>query len=76
MLPTPILVYVAFGAVFGLLTFSRRHLFSEGPTRRASVESDPLDGRVMWVLICACLWPVQVLSGLYAFWRTTGSRRR
>ena len=60
-----IALFLLLGACFGLVTFSRRHLFSEGPKE---VEESPGDNnlisRVMWILICAFLWPIMVLTGL------------
>jgi hypothetical protein len=57
--------FLAFGAAFGLATYAKRHLFSEGPTQTPSdAEPDFLNGRVLWVLICAFLWPVMALTGL------------
>ncbi len=66
---TPIVLFLVFGALFGLATHSRRHLFSEGPTSRAEPGAkDPLGGRLMWTLICTCLWPLMVLTGLHTAW--------
>jgi hypothetical protein len=66
----PIVLFLVFGAFFGLATYSNRHLFSEGPRRRDDDgERDPLDGRLMWVAICTCLWPLLAMTGLYAAWR-------
>ena len=60
-----IVVFLVFGAVFGLVTFSRRHLFSEGPkTVKESTEDSNLGRRIMWMLICTFLWPIMVLTGL------------
>jgi hypothetical protein len=60
-----IFVFLVFGAVFGLVTFSRRHLFSEGPKKvEESTEDNNLGRRVMWMLICTFLWPIMVLTGL------------
>ena len=60
-----IFVFLVFGAVFGLVTFSRRHLFSEGPKKvEESAEDNNLGRRVMWMLICTFLWPIMVLTGL------------
>ena len=65
----PIALFLIFGFCFGLVTYSNRHLFSEGPTnRREKSESDLLDGRVMWTLTCTMLWPVMVLTGLNTWW--------
>ena len=58
-------VFLVFGAVFGLVTFSRRHLFSEGPKKvEESSEDNNLGRRVIWMLICTFLWPIMVLTGL------------
>ena len=66
----PIVLFLLFGAAFGWATASRRHLFSEGPSRRPdAAERDALAGRVTWVLICTCLWPLMALTGLYSAWR-------
>ena len=60
-----IVVFLVFGAVFGLVTFSRRHLFSEGPKKvEESTEDNNLGRRVIWMLICTFLWPIMVLTGL------------
>ena len=60
-----IFVFLVFGAVFGLVTFSRRHLFSEGPKKvEESTEDNNLGRRVMWMLICTFLWSIMILTGL------------
>lgn len=57
------------GACFGLITFSYRHLFSEGPkTIDESPEGNTLVSRVMWILVCIFLWPIMVLTGLHSLW--------
>ena len=72
---TPIVLFLLFGAGFGLATFSKRHLFSEGPTRRDdSGASGGLKARLGWTLLCTCLWPVMALTGLHSWWIL--SRRR
>ena len=66
----PIVLFILFGAAFGLLTASRRHLFSEGPSRRPdAAERDAIAGRVTWVLVCSMLWPLMAMTGLYSLWR-------
>ena len=72
------LAFVAFGACFGLATFSRRHLFSEGPSRAGKVgdDDDTLLQRVIWVLSCSALWPLMVLTGAVSLWRLRGARVR
>lgn len=68
-LTLPIVLFLALGACFGLVTYSNRHLFSEGPTRRGEQgRSDPMNGRIMWVLICTFLWPIMALTGLHSWW--------
>ncbi len=70
---TAIVLFFAFGACFGLATFSRRHLFSEGPSRRAghgpAGNDDTLLQRVIWVLVCSALWPLMAVAGLVSLWR-------
>lgn len=62
--------YVVVGALFGLATYAHRHRFSEGTTRRSgSGESDPLDSRVMWVMLSTGLWPIYVLTGAFNYLR-------
>ena len=63
------LAFLAFGAGFGLATFSRRHLFSEGPSRQGHSGDDTLAQRVIWVLVCSGLWPLMALTGLVSLWR-------
>lgn len=72
------LAFVAFGACFGLATFSRRHLFSEGPSRagQGGDDDDTLMQRVIWVLSCSALWPLMLLTGAVSLWRLRGARVR
>lgn len=64
-----LVVFFALGACFGLITYSNRHLFSEGPTRRAEQgKTELMDGRLMWTLICTMLWPIMALTGLHTWW--------
>lgn len=70
-----IVAFLVFGALFGLGTYSRRHLFSEGSTRHSeSGARDALDGRVMWVLICSFLWPILILTAIYSARRLSRAR--
>lgn len=72
---TWIAVYFLCGACFGLATFSNKHLFSEGPERRVDpARREPMDGRLAWVLICGCLWPITALTGIYSFLRLRRAR--
>ncbi len=72
------LAFLAFGVCFGLATFSRRHLFSEGPSRAAQSgdEDETLVQRVIWVLTCSALWPLMLLTGAVSLWRLRGARVR
>jgi hypothetical protein len=66
---TAIVLFLVVGACFGLATYSNRHLFSEGSTRRSDSARGAADGRVMWVLISTGLWPLLALTGLLSLWR-------
>ena len=60
-----IALFLLFGAVFGLLTFSHQHLFSEGPHKvEASEGGSTLGARTLWAMVCTFLWPIMVLTGL------------
>lgn len=73
----PIVLYLLFGAGFGLATFSKRHLFSEGPTQRDDGASGRgLKARLLWALLCTCLWPVMALTGLHSWWLLSRRRAR
>ena len=73
----PIALYLVIGAVFGLATYTRRHLFSEGTAKPSQADSPgPADGRVMWTLICAGLWPLMVLTGVFSAWHRRSPRKR
>ena len=66
----PIVLFIVIGALFGLMTFSRRHLFSEGGTRAGDpARARGLDGRAVWVATCCALWPLMVVSGSFGWWR-------
>lgn len=62
-----IAAFIVAGVLFGLASFSRRHLFSEGTTRAPlpGVRRDPLDGPWLWVGMCSVLWPLFIVTGLY-----------
>jgi ATP/ADP translocase len=69
VLTTPIVLFLLFGALFGLVTFPNRHLFSEGPTTRdESGSAGALRARLGWTLLCTMLWPIMVLTGLHSIW--------
>jgi hypothetical protein len=60
-----IYLFLLIGAAFGLGTYARRHLFSEGPRAIDGASGERAIGeRILWMLICAFLWPIMVLSGL------------
>jgi hypothetical protein len=60
-----IYLFLLFGLVFGLSTFSYKHLFSEGPHKADSPEAgSTLGGRVLWAMVCTFLWPIMILTGL------------
>lgn len=62
---TYIFVFMLFGFAFGMASFPVRHLFSEGPTKTdVSEVTSFLDRRVFWALVCTCLWPIMLLTGL------------
>lgn len=70
---TSIVLFLLFGAVFGLVTFPKRHLFSEGPTPSDESGRGPraagwLSARLGWALLCSALWPIMVLAGLHSAW--------
>jgi hypothetical protein len=72
---TTIGLFLAFGALFGHITYANRHLFSEGPARRPEEgERDATDSRWLWMAICSCLWPLFTMTGLYALWRRSRVR--
>jgi hypothetical protein len=72
-----IVSFLAFGALFGLSTYSIRHLFSEGSVPRSdNGERGPMDGRTMWVAISLFLWPILVLTGLYSAVYRSGRVRK
>jgi hypothetical protein len=71
----PIIAFLVFGACFGWATYSRRHLFSEGPTAPGAVgDKGSLGGRLFWMLLCSGLWPIMAFTGLHSVWLL--SRRR
>ncbi len=60
-----IYLFLLFGCVFGLSTFSYMHLFSEGPHKVETAQNgSTLGGRVLWAMVCTFLWPIMILTGL------------
>lgn len=65
----PIALFLLFGALFGWVTFPKRHLFSEGPQSRDEAgSSGALRARLVWALLCSLLWPIMALTGLHSVW--------
>lgn len=71
---TSIAIFLVVGVVFGLATVSQRHLYSEGPAHRGA--DDTLGAKVLWVLTCTFLWPLMLLSRLFALWHRRAEARR
>ena len=72
-----ILVFLMFGTLFGLSTYSYQHIFSEGPHKPDTPSgSSTLGGRVLWALVCTFLWPLMVLTGLNSAWILAKRKRR
>jgi hypothetical protein len=66
---TFISLYILFGACFGFITFSQRHLFSEGPHTAKELDENPFfESRIFWVLLCAMLWPIMGLTRIHTAW--------
>ncbi len=60
-----IYLFLLFGTVFGLSTFSHKHLLSEGPHKAETPQDKPtLGSRVLWTMVCTFLWPIMLISGL------------
>jgi uncharacterized iron-regulated membrane protein len=69
--------FFVLGACFGLASYSRRHLFSEGPSRPTDAAGRTwLDGRIAWVVLCSALWPLMALTGLVSWWKLARARQR
>jgi uncharacterized iron-regulated membrane protein len=64
--------FFATGAVFGWFSFATRHHFSEGSTRAAD-GNGPWQ-RAGWVLLCAVLWPLMLVSGAFGWWARRARR--
>ena len=66
---TFICLYLFFGACFGFITYSQRHLFSEGPRKESgSDQTSFLDGQIFCIMVCMCLWPIMVITGINTAW--------
>jgi hypothetical protein len=73
-----IAAFMLIGVLFGLGSFSNRHLFSEGPTRTAEGDAAgaTFGARLFWVMVCTFLWPVMVLAGLNSAWILARRKRQ
>ncbi len=72
-----IYLFLLFGAVFGLSTFSYQHIFSEGPHKSETAEGgSTLGARVLWAMVCTFLWPIMILTGLNSAWILTKRKRQ
>ncbi|MBU3561408.1 hypothetical protein [Polynucleobacter hallstattensis] len=66
---TFICLFLIFGSSFGFTTYSKRHLFSEGPRKaKDSDQTSPLEGRIFWIMLCTLLWPIMVITGINTAW--------
>ncbi len=72
-----IYLFLLFGSVFGLSTFSHKHIFSEGPHKVETPEgSSTLGSRLLWAMVCTFLWPIMLLSGLNSAWILAKRKRQ
>jgi hypothetical protein len=72
-----IVLFLSFGAVFGLSTYSYQHIFSEGPYKVDAREGgSTLGTRVLWAMVCTFLWPIMILTGLNSAWILAKRKRR
>ena len=66
---TVICLYLIFGACFGFATFSKRHLFSEGPHKSKDCDqTSSLKVHIFWTMVCTLLWPIMVITGINTAW--------
>ncbi len=64
-----ICLFLIFGAFFGFVSYSKRHLFSEGPHKaKDSDQTSSLGGRIFWVMLCSLLWPIMAITGMNTAW--------
>jgi len=71
-----ILAFLSVGLLFGLLTYSNRHCFSEGTTTRSHGARDMADSRAMWVAMSVFLWPIFIVTGIFSAWQRAQRRAR
>lgn len=73
---TFISLFILFGACFGFVTFSQRHLFSEGPHTAKEIDGNPFfESRIFWVLLCSMLWPIMALTRIHTAWLLNKRRK-
>jgi hypothetical protein len=66
---TFISLFILFGACFGFVTYSQRHLYSEGPHKaEVSIPTPFFESRVFWMMVCASLWPIMVITRIHTAW--------
>ena len=66
---TFISLFLIFGTFFGITTYSKRHLFSEGPQKSGGSDQPPsLKGRIFWIMLCTLLWPIMAITGINTAW--------
>jgi hypothetical protein len=73
---TYIAAFLVLGACFGLVSFSHRHLFNEGPTQVSGASGLALTARLFWLLVCTLLWPIMVLTGINTAWVLAKRKRQ
>jgi hypothetical protein len=72
-----IYLFLLFGTLFGLSTYSYMHIFSEGPHKADTPEGgSTLGGRLLWAMVCTFLWPIMVLTGLNSAWILAKRKRQ
>ncbi len=72
-----IVVFLLFGAAFGLLTYPYRYIFSEGPYKAETPpDGSTLASRVFWAMVCTFLWPIMILTGLNSAWILAKRKRQ
>lgn len=70
-----ILSFMLVGALFGALTYTNRHLFSEAWVKRTDGrQPDFIDSRLWWTMQSCFFWPLALCAGVYTF-RAPARRR-
>ncbi len=61
-----IVFFMLIGGLFGLATYTNRHLFSEAWVKRTD-GSDPdfTDGLLWWTMQSCFFWPIALVAGIY-----------